>query len=112
MKTCAWCANEFEPSVSYQIYCSPECREQATKEKIAESELLCCRARSIEKIAERYHINRRKNRSKKERRCSGGCGTLISIYNENGFCTICMVNKRKVDKTLKEIRDFFDYEQR
>ena len=96
MKICAWCANEFEPSVSYQIYCSPNCREEATKEK----------------IAERYHINRRKNRAKKERRCSGGCGTLISVYNENGFCTVCMVNKRKVDKTLKEIRNFFDYEQK
>ena len=96
MKTCAWCANEFNPSVSYQIYCSVECREFATKEK----------------IAERYQINRRKNRSKKERKCSGGCGTIISVYNENGFCHICMINKRKVDKTLKELRNFFDYEQR
>jgi hypothetical protein len=96
MKACAWCANRFEPSVSYQIYCSPVCREEATKEK----------------IAQRYNINRIKNRAKKERRCSGGCGTVISVYNENGFCTVCMVNKKKVDKTLKELRNFFDYEQR
>jgi hypothetical protein len=96
VKTCSWCANEFDPSVVYQIYCSPECRENATKEK----------------IAERYQINRRKNRSKKERKCSGGCGTIISIYNENGFCQFCMVNKRKVDRSLKELKGFFDYEQK
>ena len=92
MKNCAWCANEFEPSVSYQIYCGVSCRESATKEK----------------INERYNINRIKNRSKKQRRCSGGCGTLISIYNENGYCQVCMVNKRKEDKTLKELKDFFN----
>lgn len=95
MKVCAWCANEFDPSVSYQIYCSPSCRESATKEK----------------INERYQINRVKKRSKKTRKCSGGCGTIISIYNENGFCAICMTNKRKVDKTLKELKGLFDYEQ-
>jgi hypothetical protein len=96
MKPCAWCVNQFQPSVSYQIYCSPVCREEATKEK----------------IAQRYNINRIKNRAKKERRCSGGCETVISVYNENNFCTVCMVNKKKVDKTLKELRNFFDYEQK
>lgn len=92
MKACAWCANEFEPSVSYQIYCGVLCRESATKEK----------------INERYNISRVKNRSKKQRRCSGGCGTVISIYNENGYCQVCMINKRKVDKTLKELKGFFN----
>lgn len=92
MKTCAWCANEFEPSVSYQIYCSVSCRELSTKEK----------------INERYNINRIRNRSKKQRKCSGGCGTVISIYNENGYCQVCMVNKRKVDKTLRGLKDFFN----
>lgn len=92
MKICAWCANEFNPSVSYQIYCSPECRELSTKEK----------------ISERYQINRRKSRSKKQRRCSGGCGTFISIYNENGYCQVCMINKKKVDKTLRQLKDFFN----
>lgn len=95
MKICSWCANDFVPSVTYQVYCSPECRDLATREK----------------IAERYQINRIKNRSKRERRCSGGCGTIISIYNENGFCNNCMVNKRKVDKTLRELKGLFDYEQ-
>jgi uncharacterized protein YmfQ (DUF2313 family) len=95
MKICAWCSNDFKPSVNYQIYCSVECREKATKEK----------------ISERYQINRRKSRSKKVRSCSGGCETKISIYNENGFCNVCMINKRKVEKMLKELKGLFEYEQ-
>lgn len=95
MKICGWCSQEFEAKVSYQVYCSVECRENATKDK----------------IAERYQINRIKNRVSKKRKCSGGCGTYISIYNDNGFCTTCMVNKRKVDQMLKELKGLFDYEQ-
>lgn len=95
MKYCAWCSAEFSPKVNYQIYCSGECRELATKEK----------------INERYEINRRKNLLKKQRRCSGGCGTVISMYNDNGFCNVCMVNKKRVDKILKELKGLFDYEQ-
>ena len=67
MKTCEWCAQNFNAKVTYQIYCCAECREFATKEK----------------IAERYQINRIKNRSGKDRKCSGGCGVNISIYNNN-----------------------------
>ena len=95
MTTCSWCANDFESSVSYQIYCSKECRESATKEK----------------IAKRYIENRLKNRSKKKRKCSGGCGIFISIYNDNGFCSACMTNKRKVDQMLKELKGLFEYEK-
>lgn len=95
MKVCGWCSQEFEPKVSYQIYCSIECRELATRNK----------------IAERYQVNRIKNRASKKRKCSGGCGTHISIYNDNGFCNSCMVNKRKVDQMLKELKGLFDYEQ-
>lgn len=95
MKICDWCSEEFEPKVSYQIYCSVECREGATRNK----------------IAERYQVNRIKNRSLKKRKCSGGCGTYISMYNDNGFCNQCMVNKRKVDQMLKELKGLFDYEQ-
>ena len=95
MKICDWCSQDFEPKVSYQIYCCVDCREAATKNK----------------IAERYQVNRIKNRSAKKRKCSGGCGTYISIYNNNGFCTKCMVNKRKVDQMLRELKGLFDYEQ-
>lgn len=95
MKICSWCSNEFQPKITYQIYCTVECREEATKKK----------------IQNRYQINRIKNRSSKQRKCSGGCGSFISIYNENGFCNICMVNKRKVDQMLKELKGLFEYEQ-
>ena len=64
-----------------------------------------------EKISERYQINRIKVRSEKKRKCSGGCGINISIYNENGFCSKCMVNRKRVDQMLKELKGLFDYEQ-
>lgn len=95
MKTCDWCGNEFQPNVSYQIYCSPECRESATKEK----------------VNERYQIKRRQKLAKKKRRCSGGCGTIISVYNNTGFCSSCMINTKHVDKALKELKGIIDYER-
>lgn len=95
MKICAWCSNEFQPNVSYQIYCSPECRELATKEK----------------VSERYQIKRRQKMAKKERRCAGGCGTIISIYNPIGFCNLCMINTKQVDKALRELKGLIEYER-
>lgn len=95
MKYCSWCSNEFEPSVTYQIYCSPECREFSTRNK----------------IEERYRLSRRKRKNIQKKKCSGGCGTFISIYNENGFCNICMINRKKVDRMLKELKGLIEYEQ-
>jgi hypothetical protein len=95
MKSCYWCSLDFDPRVSYQIYCSPQCRELATKEK----------------ISSKQQVARARSRSAKKRKCAGGCGTIISIYNNNGFCGNCMVNKRKVDQMLKELKGLFDYEQ-
>ena len=95
MKICDWCSNEFQPNVSYQIYCSQECRELATKEK----------------VNQRYQKKRTEKLAKKKRRCSGGCGTLLSMYNTEGFCNSCMINKSKVNKTLKELKGIIDYEK-
>lgn len=95
MKLCSRCDNQFKPTVSYQIYCSSNCRDAATKEK----------------IAERYQITRRQKRKGKNRLCLGGCGTSLSIYNDDGFCANCNVSKKAVDKMLKELKGFFDYEQ-
>jgi len=95
MKVCDWCSNEFQPNVSYQIYCSVDCRQFATKEK----------------VGERYQSRRRKKLAKKERRCGGGCGTVLSVYNSAGFCQNCMVNWRKVDKALKELKGIIEYEK-
>jgi hypothetical protein len=81
--------------VSYQIYCSAECREQATKEK----------------IIDRHKVLRRKKRLNKTRMCSGGCGTKLSIYNDDTLCNVCSVNNKQVVKKIKEIRGLMhDYE--
>ena len=95
LKHCQWCDNSFETKSKNQIYCSPECRSLATKEN----------------IAKRYKQNKAKERIGKDRRCAGDCEQVLSIYNENAFCDNCLVNNKKVDKTLKEIKEFFDYEQ-
>lgn len=95
MKICDWCSNEFQPNVSYQIYCSPECRELATKEK----------------VADRYQMRRRQKLAQKKRRCQGGCGTVLSMYNDAGFCNSCMINTKQVDKALKELKGLIEYEK-
>ena len=95
MKLCERCETPFKPKVSYQIYCGHTCREESTKIK----------------IAERYQITRRQRRIGKKRLCIGGCGEQLSIYNDSGFCSNCNVNKKEVDKMLKQIKGFIDYEQ-
>lgn len=95
MKSCERCDTKFNPKVSYQIYCSNTCRDEATKEK----------------IAERYLRTRRQKRIGKKRVCLGGCGVQLSIYNDDGFCANCNVSKKAVDKTLKQIKGYFDYGQ-
>lgn len=95
MKLCNRCDNYFSPKVSYQIYCSETCREESTREK----------------IAERYVISRRQKRIGKNRRCLGGCNTSLSIYNDSGFCANCNVSKKAVDKMLKELKGYIEYEQ-
>ena len=95
MKQCERCENRFTPKVTYQIYCSNECRDIATKEK----------------IYYRYHIVRRQKRIGKVRKCLGGCVVKLYIYNDDGFCSNCNVSKKSVDKMLKELKGYFDYEQ-
>lgn len=95
MKSCERCDAKFKPKVSYQIYCGEKCRTEATKEK----------------IAERYQITRRQKRKNKNRLCLGGCGIKLSIYNDSGFCANCNVSKKAVDKMIKELKGYFDYEQ-
>lgn len=87
MKNCQWCDAAFKPRVSYQIYCSDECREAATKEK----------------IAQRYAISRRNKLMRKPRACKS-CGKPLSVYNEDVLCSQCTVNPSDVSKTLKEIK--------
>ncbi len=97
MKLCSRfdCDIYFLPKVSYQVYCSEECRTFATKEK----------------IAERYQATRRQKRLGKVRKCLGGCGVDLSIYNDSGFCANCNVSEKLVNKMLKEIKGIVQYEQ-
>lgn len=87
MKHCQWCDKQFQSTVSYQIYCSPECRSEATKQK----------------IAERYAMSKRNNRQNKERKCKA-CGSQLSIYNDEQTCMTCDVNPSEVAKALKELK--------
>lgn len=91
MKHCQWCDSAFESKVSYQIYCSAECREAATKEK----------------IAERYAINRRNKMMSQTRSCKQ-CGSKLSAYNDDVLCHSCLINPREVKRTLKEIKGMAD----
>ena len=88
MKHCQWCDKQFKTEISYQIYCSPECRDLSTKEK----------------IAARYIVSRRQKRKGKERNCKS-CKEPLSIYNDESLCVKCNVNPSDVAKALKEIKD-------
>jgi hypothetical protein len=90
-KHCQWCDNQFQSSVSYQIYCSVECRELATKEK----------------IAERYAIKRREALQKKKRFCKS-CGLRLSAYNDETLCQNCPIDPKEVSRTIREIRGYSD----
>ena len=87
MKNCQWCDATFKPRVSYQIYCSDACREEATKEK----------------IAQRYAISRRNKMMGKTRACKS-CSKPLSVYNDDVLCSSCVVNPVDVNKTIKEIK--------
>jgi hypothetical protein len=95
MKICDWCSGEFQPNVSYQIYCSVECRELATKNK----------------VNEKYRIKRRQKLSQKQRKCANNCGTVLSIYNESSYCSKCMIDQKQVNRMLRELKGLIEYEK-
>jgi RecJ-like exonuclease len=86
-KHCSWCDKQFQTKLSYQIYCSPECREQATKEK----------------IAQKYLRDKVKKRAGKVRLCKT-CGKQLSMYTEEVICQSCDINPDDVRDILKEIK--------
>lgn len=87
MKHCQWCDNTFLTKISYQIYCSTECRTFATKEK----------------IAERYVQSRRNRRYGKDRKCKS-CSKTLSAYNDDTLCSECLINPTEVGKALKDLK--------
>ena len=88
MKTCQWCEDSFETKLSYQIYCSSECRELATKDK----------------IQQRYIIARRNRMIGKARHCKS-CGSPLSAYNDEPICNSCSINPKDVARAIKEMKD-------
>lgn len=86
-KHCEWCDHSFETKLSYQIYCSAECRELATREK----------------IAEKYIKDKIRKRQGKTRLCKA-CGKQLSIYNDGNVCLECESNPDEVNQILKEIK--------
>jgi hypothetical protein len=88
MKNCQWCDVSFESSVSYQIYCSAQCRDAATKEK----------------VSAKYEKIRRNRMMANPRKCKS-CDGPISAYNDEKTCNACLVNPKDVSKVLKEIKD-------
>lgn len=91
MKPCSFCDKQFNESVSYQVYCSSDCREFATKEK----------------IAARYLQSKRLKRKGKIRLCKS-CSMPLSIYNDFAVCSSCSVNPEAVVKAIKKIKDKTD----
>lgn len=94
MNRCAWCDTSFTKQHTQQIYCSVECRTEASKES----------ARRYAKIA-KY-----KARVGKTRLCKS-CQTPLSVYNNHQMCSLCEIKDDLVRKALGNIKDFIDYEQ-
>jgi hypothetical protein len=90
-KHCEWCDHQFQTKISYQIYCSAECRDAATKQK----------------IAARYQITRRAKRYNKPRKCRS-CDTQLSMYNDELLCQKCVIDPSEVTKALREIKKLKD----
>jgi hypothetical protein len=90
-KHCEWCDHEYAPNVSYQKYCSSECREDATREK----------------IRAKYVLARLKKRATKVRLCTS-CRSPLSIYNDEPICNHCSVDPKEVMKAIKEIKDLMN----
>ena len=87
LKNCEWCGKDFDANVSYQIYCSAECRTEATKDK----------------TNNKQREKRIKSRVGKERLCTT-CKKPLSIYNDETFCSICIGDQKLLRRFLKDIK--------
>ena len=86
-KNCDWCGKNFDANVSYQIYCTPDCRTEATKEK------------NLTKQREK----RIKSRVGKERFC-GSCSKPLSIYNDDTYCSTCIGDDKLYRKFIRNLK--------
>lgn len=74
MKVCANCGIDFNSNKKNQKYCTPS----------------CCRLATNKKIMAKYYENK-KRLSGYKRYCY--CGQLLSRYNENDKCFVCIENE-------------------
>jgi len=89
MKQCDWCHTPFSPTVSFQIYCSEECRTAATKHNQA--------IKSKER-----KLNRRKT---KKRICANSdCTNVLSVYNESKYCASCYFSEHVVLREVENLK--------
>jgi hypothetical protein len=48
----------------------------------------------------------------KTKKCAGGCTTMISVYSDSKFCDVCLVDIKKTERFIKDLRNLFNYEQK
>ena len=84
MKLCKNCLSAFYGSVERQVYCCPECRIAATKEKQAGL--------------------RRKSPSKRKKCASNKCDNFVSEYTDSIYCSHCFLSGKVIEKDLRKIR--------
>lgn len=79
MRECAYrhCENSFEPKRKNQKYCDTECCKQEMN----------CRAKDSY-AAKRFRILG-------NRRICNSCGAILSQYNDDNKCTICLQKKQR-----------------
>ena len=85
-KNCELCGKDYAARVSYQIYCGPACRTEATKEK----------------NNSKQRDKRIKSRVGKERLCNT-CSKPLSIYNDENFCVACVGDKKGFNKFIRNL---------
>jgi ribosomal protein S14 len=88
MKNCQWCDQSFKTDISYKIYCSVDCRVEATKDKVAQK-----------------NAQKRRERMMKKSRSCKSCGSKLSAYNDDNICHACEINPKDVAQALKDLRD-------
>ncbi len=86
-KICEWCGDDFDARVSYQIYCSPECRTSATRDK------------SVAKQREK----KIKSRIGKTRVCTT-CNKPLSVYNDDNYCSSCIGSKKDFRRFIRNLK--------
>lgn len=70
------CAKKFTPKTYNGVYCSPECRRDATNKK----------------LLEKYHTNK-ENKKNKKVCATPGCTTILSSYNKEKICEQCKIER-------------------